>query len=968
MPSSDVRFRKSLSGRMLLLGVLPTAVILVGIILWLATAMYSALRAENEHGMQILADRVAAEIERGNTRAVLVAQVMAAAQTNGMFGDRAASVSYAEQVLRDFPELTGAYFGYEPDADAQDAEGPSPGVPREALSDRGRFIPYWFRDYDDNELLRLEPLVDMEKSLYYQGCKDLFLKEGRPLPMVTEPYIYVGKMIVEQTFPVVVDGEFKGIAGVDRALSDIVEFLREIKARDAVDLFLVSRSGRFVAVTTESADAVPSGKPAPEKAQLRTRDIADTPYAEIFGPLYERRGAQNSVLARDPVDGKRHYYVSAPIPTGDWMVVLRKREAAVIAPIRGRLVVVVVLLALGLTTVLALSLWITTTTSRRIRRTVDAADRLAQGDVSVQLEVLTDAQDETGRLAEAFNRVVEAYREITGMCIAIAEGDFSRSFPRRSGADALADALNEMSEKRKLAEEAVLLARDSAEEANRAKSDFLAKMSHELRTPMNAIIGYSEMLEEEAEDLEQRDFIPDLKRIQAAGRHLLALINDILDLSKVEAGKMDIYLERFDVAEVIQEVVATIQPLAAKNANTLTVNCPPDVGEMVSDLVKLRQGLFNLLSNACKFTSEGTITLSVERGRAPDGDRLTFGVADTGIGMSEEQMGRIFEAFGQADDSTTRQFGGTGLGLTITKRFAELLGGSVGVTSEPGAGSTFTIELPAEAPAGAEAGAVEEVVADVEAPADEGSGARVLVVDDDAAARDLLRRMLARQGFAVTTAASGEEGLRLARELRPAAITLDVMMPGLDGWAVLRELKDDPATADIPVVVVSVLKDGSLAYALGAKGFLSKPIARDRLRSLLEGIRCDGRHALVVEDDADSRAVLTHHLEREGWQVRGAVNGREGLERMGEERPDLILVDLMMPVMDGFDFIQAVRDEPDWSRIPIVVVTAKELTPPERRFLEGSTQRLLAKGSTSLDAVLDDVADLIHGSAQSDAG
>jgi signal transduction histidine kinase/CheY-like chemotaxis protein len=594
---------------------------------------------------------------------------------------------------------------------------------------------------------------------------------------------------------------------------------------------------------------------------------------------------------------------------------------------------------------------------------VDAADRLAHGDVSVETELLTDAKDETGRLAEAFNRVVESYREITQMCVAIAGGDFSRTFPRRSEADALADALNEMSEKRRLAEEAVLRARDAAEEANRSKSDFLAKMSHELRTPMNAIIGYSEMLEEEAEELGQDDFIPDLKKIRAAGRHLLALINDILDLSKVEAGKMEIYLERFDVAKAIDEVVSTIQPLVDKNSNTLTVTCAPDVGEMYSDLVKLRQGLFNLLSNACKFTREGAVHLSAERRETPAGDRLIFRVKDSGIGMTPEQMGRIFEAFGQADSSTTRQFGGTGLGLTITRRFSEMLGGDIGVESEPGAGSTFTIELPAEAaaPANDEPAAAESTEA---APLEnQASGPRILVVDDDPVARDLLRRTLTRQGFAVTTADSGEEGLRLALEIRPAAITLDVMMPGLDGWAVLRRLKADPETADIPVVVVSLLQDGSLAYALGAAGFLSKPIERARLRSLLEGVRCNGRHALVVEDDADSRIVLSRHLEREGWQVRSAENGREGLDRMAEEIPDLVLLDLMMPVMDGFDFILAVRDHPEWRLVPIVVVTAKELTPGERRFLEGSTQRLLDKAAGNVDSVLAEITDLLENAA-----
>jgi CheY-like chemotaxis protein len=351
------------------------------------------------------------------------------------------------------------------------------------------------------------------------------------------------------------------------------------------------------------------------------------------------------------------------------------------------------------------------------------------------------------------------------------------------------------------------------------------------------------------------------------------------------------------------------------------------------------------------------VRLSVRRRAEDAGDRLVFCVKDSGIGMTPEQMDRIFEAFGQADGSTTRQFGGTGLGLTITRRFAEMLGGHVGVESEPGVGSTFTIELPAETTTETEQRAAAEADSEVREVA--GGGPRVLVVDDDATARDLLRRTLAREGFAVTTAASGEEGLRLARELHPDAITLDVMMPGLDGWAVLREIKADPEIADIPVIVVTLLEDGSLAHALGAAGFLSKPVARDRLRTLLDGVCCEGRNALVVEDDADSRAVLTHHLEREGWQVRQAENGQVALERMAEEVPDLVLLDLMMPVLDGFDFIHAVRERSEWSAVPIVVVTAKDLTPDESRFLEGASQRLLKKVEGGVDAVLAEISAVV---------
>jgi signal transduction histidine kinase/CheY-like chemotaxis protein len=960
---TNISFRQSLGGRMLLFGVLPTAVILLGINAWLASTMVSELRAENEHDMQMLAERVATEIDRGNTRAVLVAQVMAFAQANGMFSDRRASVAYSRQVLEAMPELTGAYFGYEPNSDLQDG-GALHRWPElaDAMTEEGRFIPYWFRDHEDNEVLRLEPLVDMETSLYYQGCKEQFLREGRALPMVTEPYVYEGKMIVEQTYPIVIDGSFVGIAGVDRALSDIETFLHEIKERDEVDVFLVSRAGKFVAATIESSDAFsPQNTTTAGEPLLRTKRVDETTYGEIFGPLYENRSEAGFELALDPLLGKRHYFASASIATGDWMVVLSRSEATVTAPIREKMIPIVTIVAIGLLAVAGLSLWVTRTSSARIRRAVDAADRMALGDATIEMAADANAPDETGRLNDSFQRLAESYREITQMCVAIAQGDFSRTFPERSDKDVLAVALNEMSSKRQQAEQAVVRARDAAEDANRAKSDFLAKMSHELRTPMNAIIGYSEMLEEEAEDLEQAEFIPDLQKIQAAGRHLLALINDILDLSKIEAGKMDLFLEHFDVASVIQEVAGTIEPLARKNSNTLVIECADDVGSMHSDLVKLRQGLFNLLSNACKFTKQGTVRLSATRSADAGGDRMSFSVSDNGIGMSEDEVGRIFEAFGQADSSTTRQFGGTGLGLTITRRFSEMLGGGVSVASEKGVGSTFTIELPAESPetpAHAEASSGDTITGPEEGPL-------ILAIDDDASARDLLSRTLAKEGFRVATATNGDDGLRLARELQPVAVTLDVMMPGLDGWAVLSRLKADPETAQIPVVMCTILRDEAMAFSLGASDFITKPIDRDRLVGLLGHFQAGATSdALVIEDDPDSRDVLVRLLAREGWKVRSAENGAEGLERVAESKPGLILLDLMMPVMDGFEFLSRLRSRDEWRKLPVIVVSAKDLTPEEKQFLEDATQRVVTKGSDSGQSLLSAIGKAVEDQTQ----
>jgi signal transduction histidine kinase/DNA-binding response OmpR family regulator len=509
------------------------------------------------------------------------------------------------------------------------------------------------------------------------------------------------------------------------------------------------------------------------------------------------------------------------------------------------------------------------------------------------------------------------------------------------------------------AEEALRKARDLAEEANRAKSQFLANMSHELRTPLNAIIGYSEMLQEEAEDLGQTDFLPDLRKIHAAGKHQLALINDILDLSKIEAGRMDLYLETVDIATMVRDVATTIQPLVATNANTLLVQGGDDLGAMRADLTKVRQSLFNLLSNACKFTERGTITLAVGREQGEGGDWITFRVQDTGIGITPDQLQRLFQPFSQADASTTRRYGGTGLGLVISKRFCQLMGGDITVESEVGQRSTFTIRLPAEVVTPKPTLAPRlETSPDAAVP----TGApMVLVIDDDPAVHDLMRRFLEKEGWHMMAASAGEEGLRLAKTLHPAAIILDVLMPGMDGWAVLTALKADPALADIPVIMQTIVNDQRLGYALGATDYLTKPIDRQRLASLLRKYRCAHPPCpvLVVEDDAPMREVLRRTLEKEGWAVREAANGREALAALAEARPELILLDLMMPEMDGFQFVDEVRTHHEWRSIPIVVVTAMDLTPDDRRRLNGYVEQILHKGVYSRERLLREIRDLV---------
>ena len=514
------------------------------------------------------------------------------------------------------------------------------------------------------------------------------------------------------------------------------------------------------------------------------------------------------------------------------------------------------------------------------------------------------------------------------------------------------------------------LARDEAILASQSKSQFLANMSHELRTPLNAIIGYSEMLQDEAEDQGLDDFIPDLQKIHGAGKHLLGLINDILDISKIEAGKMDLFLESFELTPVINEIAATIHPLLEKNGNELVVQCGDQLGAMRADLTKIRQVLFNLLSNASKFTEKGRVTLAASRETGSDGkDWITFSVADSGIGMTPEQLGKLFQAFTQADASTTRKYGGTGLGLTITRRFSEMMGGEITVTSEEGKGSVFTVRLPAEVLKAEEpeAGVVLQESVDVPAEFAGGSGT-VLVIDDDPVTRDLMRRFLGGKGFRVETAANGEDGLRKAGELHPDAITLDVMMPGMDGWAVLNALKHDPAVADIPVIMLTMVDEKNMGYALGASDYLTKPIDRSRLAAVLERYRVGDSNCqvLVVEDDDPTREMMRRTLQKAGLDVTEAENGAVGLKRVTESRPDLILLDLMMPVMDGFQFATELRKHPEWREIPVVVVTAKELTTEDRLQLNGYVEKILQKGAFDREQLFSEVLHLVEASVGSD--
>jgi signal transduction histidine kinase/DNA-binding response OmpR family regulator len=511
----------------------------------------------------------------------------------------------------------------------------------------------------------------------------------------------------------------------------------------------------------------------------------------------------------------------------------------------------------------------------------------------------------------------------------------------------------------------LMVARDQALDSNRAKSAFLANMSHELRTPLNAIIGYSELIEEEMSDEGMDEYVPDLKKIQTAATHLLSLINDILDLSKIEAGKMELFIEPIDISKMLQDVTTTIMPLIEKNGNRLDIRTQENLGNIEGDLTKTRQVLFNLLSNASKFTLKGLITLDVKRQHEANQDWLTFTITDSGIGMSPEQLIKLFKDFSQADSSTTRKFGGTGLGLSISKRFAQMMGGDITVSSQISVGSSFTFRLPFVLAKPAEAKVPETALQTKPLKRPAQPIGTILVIDDEPSARELVSRFMTREGFAVIGAEDGEAGLAKARDLKPDAIILDVMMPKMDGWAVLTALKQTPETSTIPVILMTMIEDQKLGFALGAADYITKPIDRDRLVKVLNDYQCRTPFCkiLAVDDEPTIRELLERTLSREGWDVRTAEDGVDALAKIKEEEPQLILLDLMMPRMDGFQFITELRNSGK-SHIPVIVITAMDLTSEDHARLNGSVERILQKGAYQQEQLLGEITSLVLGVAK----
>jgi signal transduction histidine kinase/CheY-like chemotaxis protein len=571
------------------------------------------------------------------------------------------------------------------------------------------------------------------------------------------------------------------------------------------------------------------------------------------------------------------------------------------------------------------------------------------GRVSTERDYSLRAQvrenDELGVLVDSFNGMLERIQE-QGQRLAEHREQLEIQVATRTAE--LVGANNEL-----------LVAKERAEVSNRAKSAFLANMSHELRTPLNAILLYSELVLEESKALGQTSILSDVRRIETAGRHLLNLINDILDLSKIEAGKMTVNRDTFEVPPLIRDVVSTVDSLAIQNGNAIQLELDPAVGLIESDATKVRQSLFNLLSNACKFTKQGQITVRVYLTTPPGLQEpwLHIAVEDTGIGISPEQQLRIFSEFIQAEESTNRMFGGTGLGLALSRKFCQVLGGDIRLHSELGRGSTFTMVLPLATAEGEARASLATLAGEPSRLPDPVAGP-ILLMDDDAFLLDALSRLLVLDGHQVITAMDGAEGLRLAAEAHPGLIVLDVMMPGMDGWEVLKTLKADPILAQIPVVMLTILDEAEKGLALGAVDYLFKPIDRAQLAQALRKFQPTPAQAkvLVVEDDLPTQQAMQRILLAEGWEARPAMDGLAALEHLRREPVGVILLDLMMPGMDGFSFLAEKQQNPDWAAIPVIVVTARDLSGREREKLrQAQVAAVLQKGLYAKGELIEEI-------------
>jgi len=618
----------------------------------------------------------------------------------------------------------------------------------------------------------------------------------------------------------------------------------------------------------------------------------------------------------------------ATVPVVGWKVWISQPVAdlrteltpLILSTLEWLLVAIVLALVLGFIA----AAWIT----RPVVELTRAAGRIAQGDFVTPVVVRERfAAKEMRELAHTFNQMA---RQLSGAYLTLEDKVSQRTSELQSANQELA-------------------------RANKLKSEFLANVSHELRTPLSAIIGFSQILLDGIDGPVNEEQLQDITQVNKSGQSLLSLINQILDLSKIEAGKMELSLERVELPMLISAVLDSISPLAQEKGLRIDTRFPPGLPAVEGDAARLKQILINLLSNAVKFTDRGRIEVIAQ----PSGRMVRIAVKDTGIGISREAQKLIFDEFVQGDGSSTRRHGGTGLGLSIVRKLVEMHGGVITVISEPGMGSTFTFTVPAWATGQGTATPLQP--RPLRRPNQGLPGTAILVVDDDPSVRQLISRHLEQEGWKTVQASNATDALQLARESRPMLITLDIMMPDASGWWVLEKLKEDPQTAGIPVLVVTIVEDQRLVFALGASDYLGKPYDRGALIAKIHRLlpRLEGKRVLVVDDDAEARTMLAKILNEERADVVLATGGDEAMSLIAQAPPDLVLLDLMMPGMSGFEMVARLRAQPAGASIPVMIVSAKELTAEDVLTLNGHVQRFVAKGSIEPEGLTNAVRQLL---------
>jgi signal transduction histidine kinase/CheY-like chemotaxis protein len=619
----------------------------------------------------------------------------------------------------------------------------------------------------------------------------------------------------------------------------------------------------------------------------------------------------------------------ATVPVVGWKVWVSQPVAdlrselspLILSTLEWLLVAIVLALVLGFVA----ATWI----SRPVVELTRAAGRIATGDVKTPVTVKERfAAREMRELAQTFNQMA--------LQLSAAYQTLEEKVTQRTGE--------------------LQAANQELARANKLKSEFLANVSHELRTPLSAIIGFSQILLDGIDGPINDEQQQDILQVNKSGQSLLALINQILDLSKIEAGKMELVLERVELPALISSVLESISPLAQEKGLRIDTRFAAGLPAAEVDPSRLKQILINLLSNAVKFTERGHIEVIAQ----PSGRMVRIAVKDTGIGISAEAQKVIFEEFVQGDGSSTRRHGGTGLGLSIVRKLVEMHGGAITVVSEPGLGSTFTFTVPAWASAtGTLSAPAPRSIA--RRPNQGLPGGGILVVDDDPSVRQLISRHLEQEGWKTVQASNATDALQLARESRPILITLDVMMPDASGWYVLEKLREDPRTAGIPVLVVTIVEDQRLVFGLGAADYLGKPYQREALINKIHRLlpELDGKRVLVVDDDAEARIILSRILTDEHVEVTLATSGDQAMAMIGENRPDLVLLDLMMPGMSGFEVAARLRTHPETASIPVMIVSAKELTAEDLMTLGDNVQRFVAKGTIDPQGLVNAVRQLL---------